>query len=90
MNASSNGKDNEVYIVVGTEEPTIDTSNPRDHVIDFHEENNSVYTLGQKISPVFNDIRLELTAGEDVELSPAFDSFTGEYQAEIPFASDSI
>ena len=28
--------------------------------------------------------------GEDVELSPAFDSFTGEYQAEIPFASDSI
>lgn len=90
VNASSNGKDNEVYIVVGTEEPTIDTSNPRDHVIDFYEENNSVYTLGQKISPVFNDIRLELTAGEDVELSPAFDSFTGEYQAEIPFASDSI
>ena len=80
-----------LYIVVGTEEPTMTPGLQMS--IDFHEDANSIYTIGQREIPCLSSLKVTSNyTGEEYALSPSFDMFNGQtdYEITVPFTESKI
>ena len=85
----SNTEDAKQYIVVGTQEPTIDKTDKKHQTIDLHEDVNTVYSMSSEIIASLENLAVAKYFNyqkTDLPISPAYSSDTYSYTAEVPYS----